>query len=378
MEKICVTTELLDNQAQTIQQLLGELERIADEVQAVGGKLRWNVAISDNICRALSVQSNSITALEQKAGLMKNALLSASSSYTATESRLCNRESGQGNQKNVDGGNSTTTSTESSKSWWEKLKDQAEDTLESIGNDIKSGFAKAVDIAKDTVSYYYQNYQDKGLVYKTIQTGKAVVATAGAVGSILALWGLTAGTAGVSTPLACIGTAYAANTIANSFADVYNCWWGDVEKIGDTNILKTGLEYGGGKIGEMLGSKEIGETAGSILYTAGGVTTIVANISALAGQIRQAPDLAKSISGATGEAKSFANGAWDIAVHSDLSSVAYDWKLLGYTVPNITDVQVCYSLLKTVAEDTKSVAEAGYGIIGDILDCVQRVGKVTP
>lgn len=206
--------------------------------------------------------------------------------------------------------------------------DLAGDVIEWTGDKIEKG----LEIAADAVDAVIDSYQEKGLVYKIVKTGGAVVSTIGACTSMVASWGAAIGSGGLATGLAGFSTVYGVNTIANSFADIYNCWGGDVEKVGDVNFMKDGVEY----IGEAIGG-EIGENVAGALYTAGNLVSIVNNISVLSGKVIQLDDYGMTLKKGASQLKQGLNGLVDIAINSPLGNVKYDLASLSKQVPELME-----------------------------------------
>ena len=160
-------------------------------------------------------------------------------------------------------------------SWWDKIKEKVNTGKEKIS----TGVANAVDWTKGAVSTVVNDYKNKGVSWKIVKTAGAVASGIGAVVSAAAAWGVTGGSAGLAAPAAVLVTAHSVNTLTSSFSDIYNCWFGDKEQVGNVNVLKS------------LDQKVLGETAGSIAYNVGSLTATIASISALVGKVKQAPVL---------------------------------------------------------------------------------------
>lgn len=111
---------------------------------------------------------------------------------------------------------------------------------------------------------------------KVWKTGAAVLSIVGAGVATAASWAVAGNTAGFGTPGAVLVTTYSANTILNSFTDLYNIWSGNQSNVGEVNYLKTGLSKIGGALSEMLcGNQDIGETIGKGVYSVGNFASAV-------------------------------------------------------------------------------------------------------
>lgn len=242
--------------------------------------------------------------------------------------------------------------------------DLAQDGIEWVGDKIEDGLVAAA----DAVDAAIDSYQEKGLVYKIVKTGGAVVSTIGACTSIVASWGAAIGSGGLATGLAAVSTAYGANTIVNSFADIYNCWAGDVEEVGKVNVLKDKAKEIGGAIGGALGNEELGENIGAAVYTAGGLVSIVNNISVLKDKVIQLDDYGMTLKEGASQLKQGWNGVVDIMTHSSLGNVKLDLALLSHQVPELMDaigvLKVGGEIVGTGWDLGKKIAETGAELFG--------------
>lgn len=211
--------------------------------------------------------------------------------------------------------------------------------------------AEAVDWTKGAVSTVVNDYKNKGVSWKIVKTAGAVASGIGAVVSAAAAWGVTGGSAGLAAPAAVLVTAHSVNTLTSSFSDIYNCWFGDKEQVGNVNVLKS------------LDQKVLGETAGSIAYNVGSLTATIASISALVGKVKQAPDLWKAIKGTGKELKEGASNLWGLAGdvvkgNIPLSHLGAQLSLLNMSMENVNDVSKCFGIVTTAGKTTKKLADA--------------------
>lgn len=226
----------------------------------------------------------------------------------------------------------------------------------NVASGFKTGVAAVVDVVQDSVAFWVEDYQSKGLTYKVIQSVSAVVKIAASVTACTAMWSSVLGTGGGSVPVAALSTIYTANSINSSLSDLKNLWGGDIDQVGEVDLLEEFLTFSGGEIGEMLGNRELGETVGNGVYALGSITITLNELSVLSDKITQAPNFAPW-SDLSGEIKTGAQGIWDIATNSpisanwtgivptlDFSAVQYDMKLLSYTVPNLMETGETVSL----------------------------------
>lgn len=344
-----------------LQQIPGNEKKIAHQLSDIEGEINhvikqmntMSIASLDQIKSELRASKNSIASEREKLFMLAGNLEEISSLYERTENNI-----------------KSSYETVSKESFWDKLG-----SVVSKGEIIvKTGVAKTVEYLQDCVSWWVESYKEKGTVYKVIQTGKAVLGIAAEFSSILLLWGVNSVAGGVGTPLATLGTIYACNGILNNLADIRNCWWGDVEQIGEVDLLKTAMQEGGAQIGNELGNEELGKVVGEGIYTFGSIFSTIVKIDALVGKVIQAPDMWSSIQGGLKEMKTGMKGLWDIATHSDIGGVKGVWNimvhhefvgeigkdlaLLKYEVPSIVKVMSCIDILKDVKETTSKLIKS--------------------
>lgn len=227
-------------------------------------------------------------------------------------------------------------------SWWDK---------------IHTGKAKVVSLTQKAISSAMKNYQEKGTVWKVVETGKAVVTTISAVTSAVAAWGLTAGTAGLSTPLASLVTLHSANSVANSFADIYNCWFGNKKQVGEVNYL------------ESFDKNVFGDLVGGAIYNGASVASTVSNISNLIHSVTNATDIADAAKGAGKELHKVKDGVAGIAQDvlsrkTPLSHARIQFNLLlkdmeqAKGLRHIKDLKECAGILNDVRKTTKEIGDA--------------------
>ncbi len=149
----------------------------------------------------------------------------------------------------------------------------------NVWDNVKDGFNKAKDFVTDTyqkvkngitvaVDYVVDSYNNGGVVYKTIQWGKAIAKTAGGILKVGTSVVAIVGSYGTATPLSVMAIISGMNDTANGITDIVNCAKGEYGMVGETNYGKTAFEWTGSKIGGLFGNEDVGKTIGGIGFFA--------------------------------------------------------------------------------------------------------------
>lgn len=356
MKQIQITPAELRSQAAEMASLRTEYENLFSNVTSVlhATNAAWSENLSHNFVGKITSTQKSCSSILATLQWGSDAAVKSAESFESIDSALAgglvNISKPDGSTvPGSDGGGFRTGNTEETKaSWWDKLKN----AVRGEADKISTGIAKKVDDVKKTVSAIVEGYKNKGVPWKIVKTGSAIIASIGAVMSTLAAWGVTAGSAGLATPLAAVVTTYGVNTLASSFSDIYNCWFGDVEKVGDVNVLKSASK------------SVLGESLGTLVYNAGALTATIASISALVGKVKQAPDMAKAFkeAAANHEYKMAFDGSKGLlgdilSGKMSLSALPLQVSLLNSQLKNIGDLSKCIGILSTVGTTTKKIAD---------------------
>ena len=335
MKQIQITPAELRTQAAELNSLRAEYESLFSNLNSVLNRTNdaWSENLSHNFVGKISSTQKSCSSILE-------ALQWGSTAATKSAESFETGSSGGGFR-----GEESTGDTKAS--WWDKIKEKVNTGKEIIS----TGVAKAVDWTKGAVSTVVNDYKNKGVSWKIVKTAGAVASGIGAVVSAAAAWGVTGGSAGLAAPAAVLVTAHSVNTLTSSFSDIYNCWFGDKEQVGNVNVLKS------------LDQKVLGETAGSIAYNVGSLTATIASISALVGKVKQAPDLWKAIKGTGKELKEGASNLWGLAGdvvkgNIPLSHLGAQLSLLNMSMENVNDVSKCVGIITTAGKTTKKIADA--------------------
>lgn len=357
MKQIQITPAELRTQAAELNSLRAEYESLFSNLNSVLNRTNdaWSENLSHNFVGKISSTQKSCSSILEALQWGSTAATKSAESFETIDNTLAN---GLNESAASDGGSSAGGSDgggfrgeestgDTKASWWDKIKEKVNTGKEIIS----TGVAEAVDWTKGAVSTVVNDYKNKGVSWKIVKTAGAVASGIGAVVSAAAAWGVTGGSAGLAAPAAVLVTAHSVNTLTSSFSDIYNCWFGDKEQVGNVNVLKS------------LDQKVLGETAGSIAYNVGSLTATIASISALVGKVKQAPDLWKAIKGTGKELKEGASNLWGLAGdvvkgNIPLSHLGAQLSLLNMSMENVNDVSKCFGIITTAGKTTKKLADA--------------------
>lgn len=357
MKQIQITPAELRTQAAELNSLRAEYESLFSNLNSVLNRTNdaWSENLSHNFVGKISSTQKSCSSILEALQWGSTAATKSAESFETIDNTLANGLNGNAAS---DGGSSAGGSNgggfrgeestgDTKASWWDKIKEKVNTGKEIIS----TGVAKAVDWTKGAVSTVVNDYKNKGVSWKIVKTAGAVASGIGAVVSAAAAWGVMGGSAGLAAPAAVLVTAHSVNTLTSSFSDIYNCWFGDKEQVGNVNVLKS------------LDQKILGETAGSIAYNVGSLTATIASISALVGKVKQAPDLWKAIKGTGKELKEGASNLWGLAGdvvkgNIPLSHLGAQLSLLNMSMENVNDVSKCFGIVTTAGKTTKKLADA--------------------
>lgn len=365
MKQIQITPAELRTQAAELNSLRAEYESLFSNLNSVLNRTNdaWSENLSHNFVGKISSTQKSCSSILEALQWGSTAATKSAESFETIDNTLANglnggEFGGGGGGGRIEGGETAPGSSgggfrgeestgDTKASWWDKIKEKVNTGKEMIS----TGVAKAVDWTKGAVSTVVNDYKNKGVSWKIVKTAGAVASGIGAVVSAAAAWGVTGGSAGLAAPAAVLVTAHSVNTLTSSFSDIYNCWFGDKEQVGNVNVLKS------------LDQKVLGETAGSIAYNVGSLTATIASISALVGKVKQAPDLWKAIKGTGKELKEGASNLWGLAGdvvkgNIPLSHLGAQLSLLNMSMENVNDVSKCFGIITTAGKTTKKIADA--------------------
>ena len=228
-------------------------------------------------------------------------------------------------------------------------------------------------------SYCEKNWKEKGWIYRTVKaTGALVSAVAGVATLVGAVVG-TGVTAGLGAPATVLIGTYAANQAISGFADFYNAVFGDVDKIGEVDVLKSGISAVTGEVGSWFGNEDAGEKVGEVIYSIGSVATTVISVKNSFSKLSEAKSSASTFKGCLKNAKDMVSKAAK-EIPKAIGEVGYflcdvpverlalEAKLLSYTIPNIMDVVSDISLINKSVEGAMKVINGGIKVIETIAE----------
>ena len=169
--------------------------------------------------------------------------------------------------------------------------------------DWKTGAEIIKTSISNCVSAIAEDYESKGALYRFVN---GALGLAKAVGGGLTVAGAILGTgvtAGMGAPATVLVGAYGANTAISGITDFWNALTGDVDAIGNVNVLNSFAEGVCGQAGEWLGNREIGESVGHAVYTAGEIFTIALSLEKFVGKIKEAHSYADTLGESAAKAK---------------------------------------------------------------------------
>ena len=191
---------------------------------------------------------------------------------------------------------------------------------------VKTGAKKISNKIADVKTAVVKDWNAKGISYKVVNVGKAAVNIVAGVATTACAIAGTGITAGLGTPATVLIGTYGANQAISGFADLYNCLFGDVEKVGNVDLLKSSSKFVFGNLGGLIGQKENGEKLGEVVYAVGGLTTTLVSLANLSGQIKQAHTASSTLKGSIQSAKNLATGALD--------EIKYGFGQIGHLIKN--------------------------------------------
>lgn len=268
----------------------------------------------------------------------------------------------------------------------------AKDKIKDLGECIKADIIEASNAVVETwktgativknsitscVSAIKEDWESKGITYRIANGALAVAKIVGGVATVACAVAGTGITAGLGTPATVLVGTYGANTAISGFADLFNSITGNVDAIGEVNLLESGFKGVCGQVGEWVGNREIGESVGKAIYTVGEISTIVVSLGNLAGQIKQAHSAAGTLGESFNKAKVMvANASKEvpnavkqlggIITKTNISEIPYRMAQLTSSVPAINAVISDVSLINKGVEAGSKIIDKGIKVVNTL------------
>lgn len=382
MAKIKLEPSVLLTQAGEMESLGSSYEGLFSQVSSILNQANsnWSPNLANNFAGKISSAQKSFAGVVEMLDYGATAARTSARNFESIDSYIAKALGGAGVKAGAGlgaavGGAASTGAKKSGKSKKKSksIWDKAEGFFKSMTKDVSVGVCKTVNLIDWAVSSVVNDYQNKGLAWKILKTGAAVVSIAGAASAAALALGSVAGSGGLTGFAAVVTTIHSVNTISNSFVDMWNIWGGDKEQVGQVNILKS------------MEKKAFGEKGGELFYALGTVTSTAFTLSALAGKVTQAksgteifsdltegigptngrlptPSVDQAVSTTAQELGKGAKGLIDITGQaikegSSISEIQYQIALLKNEVPHVVELSKWGSLLYDVGKKTKSTID---------------------
>lgn len=275
----------------------------------------------------------------------------------------------------------------------DKIQDLGEcikaDIIEA-SNAVVENFKTGATMIKGTISNWVsaikEDYEAKGTSYRIIKGLGAVVDIAVGTGTLVCAIAGTGVTAGLGAPATVLIGAYGGNQAISGFADLFNCITGNVDDVGEVNLLKSFSTGVCGQAGKWLGNREMGESVGEAIYTIGGITSTVVSLTNLSGQIKQAHSSGKTLSQSVETTKKMvadaskeisgvfskvgkANGISDagyLLKNCKISNLKYEITMLSKQLPSVCKIVSDANLVTKGVEESKKIIDAGIEVVNTL------------
>lgn len=281
MKRIVLTPELLRQQSQELSALTREYESLFSGVSGILSSLNgnWSANLANNFSSKVASAQASFSSITELLEQGASAAQTSADTFQSLDSLLAQNFG----ETTGTGVAQRASASSDGESWWYNLKKKAGHFASRVKDEIETGVAKVTNAISGGVSWFLEEYDKKGLLFKVVSTGVAVVSVAGAIASIVAVGALTAATGGATVPLLVLASAYSAFSIVDAIDDLYNCWgaYGDVNKVGHTHV------------GEDMLVDVLGENVGSTVYNMGSIVYMLTNVTAATASLVNSPAIIK-------------------------------------------------------------------------------------
>lgn len=391
-DKIRFSSEMLEDIIKQLQQTQSAFQSQKAKLSAIcsnldrqsGGELQLSGSISlrcgvsigsGSVKSMLSDFDKAINACSGDIGGLSQSLGNVCDMFTETEKRIMNRFNGMSaaEASRYAGAVNVGAAVAGNASQTQSLGQQLKNAFLNYVDNWKTGASIIKGKFEDLTAAFAADWNAKGLSYRIVNgLGAVVNIVTGAATVVSAIVG-TGITAGLGAPATAVIGTYGANTFITGLADLYNCTFGDVNNVGQVNLLKTGLTKIGGQIGEWFGNRSAGEAVGEITYIAGGLTSAVVSLKNLSGQIKQAGsagntlsqsvDAAKKMfSDAKKEVSSAFSGLGYLFTKCDVRDLGTQFTLFKKSIPGISSVIADAKLVEKGVSGAKKLIDAGVEI----------------
>lgn len=275
----------------------------------------------------------------------------------------------------------------------DKIKDLGEcikaDIIEAsnaVVDSLKTGATMIKGTISNCVSAIKEDFDAKGTSYRIIKGLGAVVDIVVGTSTLVRAVAGTGITAGLGAPATVLIGAYGGNQAVSGFADLFNCITGNVDAVGEVNLLKSVFTGVFGQAGEWLGNREMGESVGEAIYTIGGITSTVVSLTNLSGQIKQAHSSGKTLSQSVETTKKMFSGASKeisgvfskvgktngisdagyLLKNCNISNLKYEITLLSKQLPNVSKLVSDANLVSKGVSESKKVINAGIKVVNTL------------
>lgn len=275
----------------------------------------------------------------------------------------------------------------------DKIKDLGEcikaDIIEA-SNAVIENYKTGATIIKGTISNWVspilEDFEAKGTSYRLIKGLNAVVDIAVGTSTLVSAIAGTGITAGLGAPATVLIGAYGGNQAVSGFADLFNCITGNVDDVGEVNLLKSFSTGVCGQAGEWFGNRETGESVGEVIYTIGDITSTVVSLTKLSGEIKQAHSYGKTFNQSVEKAKGiFSDASKEIAgVFSNagkadsisdagyllkkcnISNLKYEITMLSKQLPSVCKIVSDAEIVTKGVEKGKKLLDTGIKVVNTL------------
>ena len=303
-DHILYKSSSLSEAAAELNRLMDTLDDVAAGLARVDTSAEWWLKVGSMTLAGRRDARSTMELLRKKAGRVQNYVSETTNGVRRTQALFDDAErrvsaeidavcTGKGFVQNAGGATSGSSGTNTEKQgWFDSLSDAFRSAIDQMKDGIRAGYGAIVRNLKDCKAYWVDNWNNKGWLYKAVKATGAVLSIVGSAAVITsAIGAAVASGAGIPIAVAALVGIYSGNSILNSAVDLYNIFGGDINRVGQTNLLKSGAKWVFGGLGGLVGYREAGEKVGEIVYTVGSVASTVLTLRQLVGKVIQTDSL---------------------------------------------------------------------------------------